>query len=99
MLDKNWFSEIDLHWVMTGIFDPIVALVNTVIIFDAVLIAAFIVIVGFVVIVDFFVIVVFVVIVSILAVVCGGFGEIIAPCPVCAASSEYPISFSTRLTK
>ena len=78
MLDKNWFSEIDLHWVMTGIFDPIVALVNTVIIFDAVLIAAFIVIVGFVVIVDFFVIVVFVVIVSILAVVCGGFGEIIA---------------------
>ena len=96
MLDKNWFSEIDLHWVMTGIFDPIVALVNTVIIFDAVLIAAFIVIVGFVVIVDFFVIVV---IVSILAVVCGGFGEIIAPCPVWAASSEYPISFSTRLTK
>ena len=72
---------------MTGIFDPIVALVNTVIIFDAVLIAAFIVIVGFVV------------IVSILAVVCGGFGEIIAPCPVWAASSEYPISFSTRLTK
>lgn len=67
---------------MTGIFDPIIALVNTVIIFDAVLIAAFIVIVGFVVIVDFFVIVVFVVIVSILAVVCGGFGEIIAPCPV-----------------
>ena len=66
MLDKNWFSEIDLHRVMTGIFDPIVALVNTVIIFDAVLIAAFIVIVGFVV------------IVSILAVVCGGFGEIIA---------------------
>ena len=66
MLDKNWFSEIDLHRGMTGIFDPIVALVNTVIIFDAVLIAAFIVIV------------VFVVIVSILAVVCGGFGEIIA---------------------
>ena len=93
MLDKNWFSEIDLHRVMTGIFDPIVALVNTVIIFDAVLI------VGFVVIVDFFVIVVFVVIVSILAVVCGGFGEIIAPCPVWAASSEYPISSSTRLTK